>query len=59
MDLKKWNEEFGYKVHDLNVTQKNMSISFEKKSKEDRAKTKLERPTFMEEINWRQNLRAL
>ena len=36
-----------------------MSLSFEKKSKEDRAKTKLERPTLMEEINWRQNLRAL
>lgn len=59
MDLKKWNEEFGYKVHDLNVTQKNMSLSFEKKSKEERAKINLERPTFMEEINWRQNLRAL
>ena len=59
MDLKKWNEEFGYKVHDLNVTQKNMSLSFEKKSKEDRAKTKLEMPTFKEEINWRQNLRAI
>ena len=36
-----------------------MSLSFEKKSKEERAKINLERPTFMEEINWRQNLRAL
>ena len=36
-----------------------MSLSFEKKSKEERAKINLERPTFMEEINWRENLRAL
>ena len=36
-----------------------MSLSFEKKTKEERAKINLERPTFMEEINWRQNLRAL